>query len=433
MAEDRERLFEKALLRHLRADAPGESLCLDPEALAAYYERLLSPQEAAAVKSHLDSCARCQEILAQLESSEGRSELGEDKEMVALGAAVAPTPEKVKPIARRKPFSLGLVLPVGAVAAGLLLWIGISVFRTRPGSMAPSAQVAVNRSEPEVPKPDFEPQKQLDQLSPSPAEGKRKDAPLYDLSEARKPDSLREYSRRAAVPPAGRDKAEAQLQARASDLKGPPPRPATGRAAEEVEAASEADTLDAAQTTAQSAKSDVARPAGGALAPVPAPAPRSDAPSTAQPSAAPTAKKSAANNNISGSAVLNAVATLPGLDIQIAAPGGQKIWRVGERGQILYSKDGGRTWMAQSTGVSEALTSGFAPSDEVCWVAGVAGTLLRTTDGGQHWQRVRTPISSNLGGVHAADAQRASIWDVGNRSRYETADGGSTWKPTANE
>ena len=262
MAEDRERLFEKALLRHLRADAPGESLCLDPEALAAYYERLLSPQEAAAVKSHLDSCARCQEILAQLESSEGRSELGEDKEMVALGAAVAPTPEKVKPIARRKPFSLGLVLPVGAVAAGLLLWIGISVFRTRPGSMAPSAQVAVNRSEPEAPKPDFEPQKQLDQLSPSPAEGKRKDAPLYDLSEAPKPDSLREYSRRAAVPPAGRDKAEAQLQARASDLKGPPPRPATGRAAEEVEAASEADTLDAAQTTAQSAKSDVARPAG---------------------------------------------------------------------------------------------------------------------------------------------------------------------------
>jgi photosystem II stability/assembly factor-like uncharacterized protein len=148
--------------------------------------------------------------------------------------------------------------------------------------------------------------------------------------------------------------------------------------------------------------------------------------------AAATRDKNSAADRVSLGAVYNAVATTP-LDMRIAAPGGQKIWSVGANGLILYSKDGGRTWMPQLTGVSEALTGGFAPSEDVCWVAGVAGTLLRTTDGGQHWQRIRTPITGDLGGVHAADAQHASIWDLPNHTSYETADGGANWKPTANE
>ena len=45
-AEDRDRQFEDALARHLRADAgAGDSACLDPELLAAYHERML-PLEA---------------------------------------------------------------------------------------------------------------------------------------------------------------------------------------------------------------------------------------------------------------------------------------------------------------------------------------------------------------------------------------------------
>ncbi|HEU0370293.1 MAG TPA: YCF48-related protein, partial [Candidatus Acidoferrum sp.] len=87
----------------------------------------------------------------------------------------------------------------------------------------------------------------------------------------------------------------------------------------------------------------------------------------------------------------------------------------------------------QFSGVSAALSSGSAPSGKVCWIAGAAGTLLRTTDGGNHWEVLHTPISGDLGGVHAADAKRASIWDAPNRLSYETSDGGATWKQTADD
>jgi photosystem II stability/assembly factor-like uncharacterized protein len=121
------------------------------------------------------------------------------------------------------------------------------------------------------------------------------------------------------------------------------------------------------------------------------------------------------------------------IDIRIAAPGGKKIWSVGPNGQILHSKDSGRTWLQQFSGVSSNLGGGSAPSEKVCWLAGAAGTLLRTADGGNHWEAIRTPISGDLGGVHASDAKHASIWDAPNRFSYETSDGGATWKQTANE
>jgi len=122
-----------------------------------------------------------------------------------------------------------------------------------------------------------------------------------------------------------------------------------------------------------------------------------------------------------------------GLDIRIAAPGGKKIWSVGPNGQILHSKDSGRTWLPQFSGVAVNLSAGAAPSDQVCWLVGAAGTVLRTTDGGEHWQTLRTPISGDLGGLHASDAKHASIWDAPHRQSYETSDGGATWKQTANE
>src|SRR5580765_7421509 len=69
--EDRDRLFEKALAQQLRRDAGYDAAaCLDPETLAAYHERLLSAEEMSTAKNHLVACARCQEILAQLEATQ---------------------------------------------------------------------------------------------------------------------------------------------------------------------------------------------------------------------------------------------------------------------------------------------------------------------------------------------------------------------------
>ena len=67
--EDRDRTFEKSLARHLRLGA-SQPDCLDAELLAAYHERLLAPEQMISCKQHIASCARCQEILAQLEATD---------------------------------------------------------------------------------------------------------------------------------------------------------------------------------------------------------------------------------------------------------------------------------------------------------------------------------------------------------------------------
>ena len=68
--EDRERSFEKALQRQLRANAGAGLDCPDAETLAAYHERMLSSEEMVSFKSHIAACPSCQEILATLEVTE---------------------------------------------------------------------------------------------------------------------------------------------------------------------------------------------------------------------------------------------------------------------------------------------------------------------------------------------------------------------------
>jgi hypothetical protein len=458
MPEDRDQLFEKALLRHFCADATGQSLCLDPELLAAYYERTLRPEEMAAAKLHMASCARCREIVAQLESTRETSELREAPEMARLDA-VPPAPAKIpvemmalaataktKSISESRAWSLGSLVPAGALAAGLLLWIGFTVFRTHPKFNATPMQAANNRSE--------EPARQdsLDAASSAevaksaleerrPASGMRDantDAKLSQNEPApSNPGMVREYSRRAAVPrapgpnaPAAQAQGQVQRSAPADDSSAPLERSTIDRAAGQVAMASEVPAFDSPQTQAQMAKSAVAGVAGGPVPPASSPSSR---PASGPSAAALSAKKDTATGKTSDLAVYNAVATKTELDIRVAAPGGKAIWSVGANGQILFSQDSGRTWILQFTGITAALTGGSAPSDKVCWIAGAAGTLLLTTDGGQHWHTVATPITGDLGGVHAADALHASIWDLPNHAGYETADGGASWKPAANE
>jgi len=119
--------------------------------------------------------------------------------------------------------------------------------------------------------------------------------------------------------------------------------------------------------------------------------------------------------------------------LYIVAPDKKVGWRVGDAGKIERTTDYGKTWTEQTSGVSTDLRTGSATSGKVCWVVGKAGTILLTTDGGKHWKQISSPISGDVGGIHAGDALRASIWDLPNRNSYETADGGVTWKRTANE
>jgi Photosynthesis system II assembly factor YCF48 len=117
----------------------------------------------------------------------------------------------------------------------------------------------------------------------------------------------------------------------------------------------------------------------------------------------------------------------------IASRDQKHLWRVGPAGKIEISGDAGKTWKPQSSGVTADLLAGSAPSEKVCWIAGKAGTLLRTTDAGKHWKQIASPIADDIGGVNAVNAQDASIWDLPNSKRFETSDGGLTWKQVANQ
>jgi photosystem II stability/assembly factor-like uncharacterized protein len=71
-------------------------------------------------------------------------------------------------------------------------------------------------------------------------------------------------------------------------------------------------------------------------------------------------------------------------------------WIVGDAGRIYATVDGGRTWQAQNSGVSDDLRDVRFLDVNEGWVVGADGVLLHTTDGGAHWEaensRTRHPL-----------------------------------------
>src|SRR5215475_6203159 len=152
--EDRERNFEKALKRELRANGAGGFDCPDSETLAAYHERMLSPEEMTAQKTHIAACPRCQEILATLEVTEAVPTGAEDSEKVPVKAlelaGARAKSASVREMPKRKLY-LRWALPAGAIAAGLLVWIAIN--SSRPAMMMKQSApvtVAENREQKEA-------------------------------------------------------------------------------------------------------------------------------------------------------------------------------------------------------------------------------------------------------------------------------------------
>jgi hypothetical protein len=113
-------------------------------------------------------------------------------------------------------------------------------------------------------------------------------------------------------------------------------------------------------------------------------------------------------------------------EVTISSPDGQVSWRVGRAGIIEFSPDAGKSWTVQPSGVISDFLGGSASDDNVCWIVGRGGTVLLTTDTGAHWQKIRPPSHEDLRSVFAVDARQATV-SSGN-AKYQTTDGGSTWK-----
>ena len=102
--------------------------------------------------------------------------------------------------------------------------------------------------------------------------------------------------------------------------------------------------------------------------------------------------------------------------LDIAAVG-DRLVAVGERGHILYSVDGGESWVQTRVPTSAMLTRVFFISDKLGWAVGHDGNILVSRDGGVNWELQREGISAQaqLNEVRAGKAFRAphnAAWDV---------------------
>jgi Photosynthesis system II assembly factor YCF48 len=463
--EDREKQFERALARHFSHASP-DSACPEAEILAAYQERTLSLEEIARWGEHIRACTRCQESLALLEQTENMAagdgdrqmveELDTIKEQASAAAAfaargsvlqsenrlpAAPVVAGGPPILLGKPTARppwGWLVPMGTLAAAVIVWIGVREIRTQHFNQGKNVQVAENRAP--VPQPPA--------LERAPAASARSEA---QLAQKIGPGATSVGTPAPAKPSAPSPLANDRLSSTANELatenrKETPPSVPRGRIAAPplplpaYSNAPKSDAVGGAMTQRSAgASAQSAAALNSSLSAETKEAAKKMQPQTA--AANPTAQATNTTLSYSSSPVpATEAGNLAGL-ARISVEGPRYIpttdknrtWRLGDAGSIERSTDGGKSWKAQNSGVSADLTAGSATSDEICWVVGKAGTVLLTTDGGKHWKRISSPITDDLGGVHATDADHAFLWDVPNRKSFETSDSGATWTRIANE
>ncbi|MHC4304216.1 MAG: YCF48-related protein [Planctomycetota bacterium] len=106
-------------------------------------------------------------------------------------------------------------------------------------------------------------------------------------------------------------------------------------------------------------------------------------------------------------------------------------YAVGGHGVILKTTDGGMTWIAQDSGITDAaLFSLHFPVDELTgYVVGAYGSALKTTDGGATWVPMDPGTSDNLREVRFPEDATTGYIVGDNGTILKTTDGGVNWVP----
>jgi photosystem II stability/assembly factor-like uncharacterized protein len=105
-------------------------------------------------------------------------------------------------------------------------------------------------------------------------------------------------------------------------------------------------------------------------------------------------------------------------------------WVVGTYGTILSITDGATKVALQKSGTQYSLFSVSCADANNCVVGGERGLILRTTDGGKTWDKVSAPagLSENLLSMSRGKDPN-NIWAVGPVATViHSADGGKTWE-----
>ncbi|MBZ5703223.1 MAG: hypothetical protein LAN84_15420 [Acidobacteriia bacterium] len=445
-----EERFEKMLARHLRRNAPSTAgsgvaaACPDAETLAAFQERSLSAQETDTCKQHIAACARCREILAALEATQGIALGVADEKPVTAGKAPVPGRE----MRRKRGIHWAWLAPAGALAAGLLLWVAVHEKRPAFVEGPPPVIVAENRGA-STPVDRSAVTREnaagvLDQAQPAAKSAPQEKVDRSAATNKTERDDLG-YVGNAAPPAAARaeeaasaDKKQLESAARSDAFRGKAAAPAAVGGLENRLEKSQA-MKDAPAPAAEPARVQATEQEEAKIAAKAAPAAPPVDTETFSRETAPKQKSEAAGlaaaapavlaETVSGARKKESLQRADALHASkriIAAPGGKVQWSVGPGGAILRSADGGKSWAQQASGVTAELLAGSAPSESVCWVVGRQGTVLLTTDG-EHWTKIAAPTTADLTGVAARDARSAAVWSETGRPRYLTEDAGGAW------
>ena len=110
---------------------------------------------------------------------------------------------------------------------------------------------------------------------------------------------------------------------------------------------------------------------------------------------------------------------------------------MGADGTIFTTADGGASWLAQSSGITQNINGVFFSDSLHGWAVGNAGRFLRTVDGGQSWAMQNLGVTfGNMYAVGFADVSTGWAVGAGGRIAY-TDDGGLTWveqtRPATNQ
>ncbi len=125
-----------------------------------------------------------------------------------------------------------------------------------------------------------------------------------------------------------------------------------------------------------------------------------------------------------------------------AAPSADRIWMVGDRGLIITTENGGRTWSEQESNTTVNLEGVVFDNDRIGWAVGgtvlpyshrSVGTLLATQDGGLNWRLIGIPELARLKGIQSLGGGHLIAWGdwspAFQSGLVESYDGGSTWTP----
>jgi photosystem II stability/assembly factor-like uncharacterized protein len=109
--------------------------------------------------------------------------------------------------------------------------------------------------------------------------------------------------------------------------------------------------------------------------------------------------------------------------------GEKRGWIVGDRGTILHTDDGGTTWARQTSDTTATLYHVDFIDDENGWAVGERSTILRTNDGGRTWARVQSAaVGANATLLSVAFVDRDEGWLIDRRGAIlRSSDGGRTW------